>query len=131
MDITLTRNPAQRKNPRLVIFNIEGRPGSVQFFRALFPLNAVPERLTLIGEFAAPKVKETPEERKARLAAMPKMTPAERLAKMEASVAKMKARLQAAAAPTPAPNAIAANEGITSKAAAPTAPHTRAAKGKK
>jgi hypothetical protein len=105
MDITLTRNPAQRKNPRLVIFNIEGRPGSVQFFRALFPLNAVPERLTLIGEFAAPKVKETPEERKARLAAMPKMTPAERLAKMEASVAKMKARL---AAPQPAERVVAA-----------------------
>jgi hypothetical protein len=103
MDLTLVRSTTQRKNPRLVIFNIEGRPGSVQFFRALFPKDAIPTKLSLSGEFAAPKVKETPAERKARFAAI---TPAERLAKMEARVAKMKAKLaaeQAAPAPTPTP----------------------------
>ena len=85
MDITLVRSNSQRKNPRLVIFNIEGRAGSVQFFRTLFQ-DAVPAKLTLIGEFAPPKVKETPEERKARLKALPKLTAAERVAKMGAAI---------------------------------------------
>lgn len=93
----------------------------MQFFRTLFN-DAVPAKLTLTGDFAAPKVKETPEERKARLKALPKATPAGRLAKMEASLAKMKAKLAAApattATPTPAP--------------APTpAPHMRVGKGRK
>jgi hypothetical protein len=95
MDINLVRSPKQRKNPRLVIFTIEGRPGSVQFFRTLFPKD-MPARLTLSGEFAAPKVKETPEQRKARLKALPKLTPAERLARMEKRVANMRAKLAAA-----------------------------------
>jgi hypothetical protein len=116
MDLTLVRSTTQRKNPRLVIFTIEGRPGSVQFFRALFAKDAVPARLRLTGEFAPPKVKETPEERKARLKALPKLTPEQKLAKMEQRLAKMKAKLAAAPAPTPAPTP---------------APHTRAAKGKK
>ena len=100
MEITLARSTAQRKNPHLVMFKIDGRPGSVQFFRALFPKDAVPAQLRLTGEFAPPKVKETPEERKARLKALPKPTAAERLAQMEARVAKMKAKLQTSPAPT-------------------------------
>ena len=98
MEITLVRSAAQPKNPRLVVFKIDGRPGSVQLYRTLFAKDAVPARLTLTGEFAEPKAKETPEERRARLKALPKLTPAERLAKMEERLAKMKARL--AAAPT-------------------------------
>jgi hypothetical protein len=96
------RSTAQRKNPRLVIFNIEGRPGSVQFFRTLFDKDAVPATLRLTGEFAEPRAKLTAEERKARRKAM---TPAERLAQMEKRVAKMKAKLAAEqAAPAPASN---------------------------
>jgi hypothetical protein len=96
MDIALVRSTSQRKNPRLVVFKIEGRPGSVQFFRTLFPNDEVPATLTLTGDFAAPKVKETPEQRKARLKALPKPTAAEKLTKMEARLAKMKAKLAAA-----------------------------------
>src|SRR5258705_2813534 len=99
MEITLVRSAAQRKDPRLVIFNIEGRPGSVQCFRALFPKDAVPATLTLAGAFALPKPKETPEERKARLKALPKLTSQQKLAKMEERLAKMKSKLVAAPAP--------------------------------
>ena len=100
MDITLVRSSAQRKNPRLVIFTIEGRQGSVQFFRTLFAKDAVPARLTLTGTFAEPKVKETSEQRKARLKALPKLTPQEKLVKMEQRIAQMKAKLAAAPAPS-------------------------------
>lgn len=51
------------------------------------------------GVFAAPKqpkVKETKEERKARLAALPKPTLAERIAKREKQLEKDKAKLAAA-----------------------------------
>ena len=68
-NITLIRSTNQRKNPRLVIFTIEGRQGSVQFFRTLFAKDGVPAKLTLTGTFAPPRVKETTEERKARLKA--------------------------------------------------------------
>src|SRR5262245_58105812 len=103
--ITLVRSTAPRRDPRLVIYKLEGRTGSVQFLSTLFGGNQKdqgnpPTTLTLTGTFAAPKPKETPAERKARLAAI---TPAERLAKMEERVAKMKAKLAASdggAAPT-------------------------------
>jgi hypothetical protein len=106
MEITLVRN-ATRKS-RMIIYGIEGRPGNVQFTsKTLFDKDAVPATLRLTGEFAAPKVKETPAERKARLSAI---TPAERLAKMEARIAAMKAKLAAApAAQTGAPTKAAAN----------------------
>ena len=114
MVINLTRSTAPRKDARLVIFNLEGRTGSVQFLKTLFNKDAIPATLTLTGEFAAPKVKETPAERKARLALLPKLTPAERVAKMEERLANMKAKLVA-----PAPKADSA------KAPAPTLPSHR------
>lgn len=106
--LTLRRSTAARRDQRLVIYNIEGRTGSVQFLSTLFggsqkDQGNPPERLTLTGTFAPPKPKETAEERKARLAAI---TPEQRLAKLEQRVAKMKAKV--AAAPTaaaPAPKA--------------------------
>src|SRR3954469_9591204 len=61
MEITLVRSSSQRKNPRLVVFNIQGRSGSVQFFRALFPNDDVPATLTLSGTFAEARATETPE----------------------------------------------------------------------
>ena len=98
--LTLTRSTAPRKDPRLVIYNIEGRTGSVQFLSTLFGGTQVsqgnpPEKLTLSGTFAPPRAKETPEERKARLAAI---TPEQKLAAMEAKIAKMKAKLAAGTA---------------------------------
>ena len=79
--ITLTRSTAPRKDQRLVIYNIEGRKGSVQFLSTLFGSNQTAQgnplpTLTLTGVFAPPPKKETPEERKARLAAI---TPEQRI----------------------------------------------------
>ena len=92
MEITITRSKAARKTNRLVIFD-GGHLHGVQFLRTAFG-ETIPDTLKLTGEgFAAPKVKETPEERKIRLAAI---MPAERLAKMEERVVKMKAKLVAA-----------------------------------
>jgi hypothetical protein len=124
MDLTLLRSTATRKNPRLVIFNIEGRPGSVQFFRALFPQDTahavgVPAKLHLTGEFAPPRVKETPEQRKARLASQPKLTPQQKLVRMEQRLAAMKAQL---AAPQPVAKPVA--DGPTP----PAKPNGKAAK---
>ena len=112
MVINLTRSTAPRKDARLVIFNLEGRTGSVQFLKTLFNQDAIPATLTLTGEFAAPKVKETPAERKARLALLPKLTPAERVAKMEERLANMKAKLvttKADSTKAPAPTSPLAN----------------------
>jgi len=100
LEITLVRSSAARKDPRLVIYNIEGRTGSVQFLSTLFGGTQTsqgnpPERMTLVGEFAPPRVKETPAERKARLALLPKLTPAEKIAKAEERLAKMKMALVA------------------------------------
>ena len=106
MNLIFTRSKAERKDPRLVIFNFaDGRPGSVQFLRTAFGDN-IPETITMSGEFAektekVAKAKETPEARKARLAALPKLTLAEKVAKAEARVAKMKAKLAGAAQPEP------------------------------
>ena len=93
--ITLVRSTAPRKDQRLVIYNIQGRTGSVQFLSTLFGGSQTdqgnpPPTLTLTGTFAAPKPKETPEEREGAPQAI---MPAGRLAKMEARVAKMKAKL--------------------------------------
>lgn len=97
MDLTLNHKPNSRKTDRLVIFDLTDRKGSVQFLRTLFP-DAIPQSIVISGEFSAPRTpraKETPEERKARLKALPKLTPAEKLAKAEERVAKMRAKIQA------------------------------------
>ncbi len=79
----------------------------------------VPPTLTLTGEFAPPKVKETPAERKARLALLPKLTPAERVARMEERLAKMKTKLQAGGGATPAAKTEGEeNRPVATKAAA-------------
>ena len=121
--ITLVKSTAARKSQRLVIYGIEGRRGSVQFLSTLFggdqhSQGNPPEKLTLTGTFAKP---ESDEERKARLAARPKLTEAEKITKLEAQLAKRKAALTTgSSAPTPTP-------------AAPTAsaPKVIAARGKK
>ena len=118
--LKLTISTAPRKSKRLVIYNIEGRTGSVQFLSTLFGGSQTdpgtpPASLELSGEFATPKPKavprasETPEERKARLAALPKLTLEEKVAKQEertnalrAKLAAQKAAAEAAAATAPA-----------------------------
>lgn len=76
--------------------------GAAQVLRfplAVFPDKIAPQTLVDFDEFVpakAPKVRETKEERKARLAAQPKPTEAERIQKAEANLAKRKAKLAAA-----------------------------------
>lgn len=112
--LNLVRSTADRKSKRIVIYNIEGRTGSVQFLSTLFGGDQKsegnpPASLTLSGEFAepkpkaAPRVKETPEERKARLAAMPKLTLAEKVAKAEKKAAALRAKLAKASEPVATP----------------------------
>lgn len=117
MELVLVRNDSDRKSKRLVNYKIEGRTGSVQFLSTLFGGTQTdrgnpPERLTLTGEFAEPKVKvakakETPEERKARLAAMPKLTLEQKVAKAEEKAAKLREKLakKASAGQNPPPAA--------------------------
>jgi hypothetical protein len=128
MELTLTRNHAPRKGDRLVIYNIEGRRGTVQFLTSLFD-KEVPT-LKLVGEFAEPKVpvaKLTAEERKARRALLPKLTPAEKLAQMEKRVATMRAQL-AATSKAPAPTAIVTTPKVVEVPREQTSAHARSAK---
>lgn len=106
--ITLTLNEAPRKSERL-IFYTGGHIHTVQFLKTAFPEGVPPKTLTITGNFAevpAPKVpraKETPEERKARLAAMPKLTLAEKVAKAEKRAQELREKLaKKAAAEAPA-----------------------------
>lgn len=98
MNISLTKSTAARKDDRLVIFNFkDGRAGSVQFLRSAFP-EVIPDEISMSGEFAEPKVrvpkeKETPEQRKTRLAALPKLTLAEKLQRAEERTAKLREKV--------------------------------------
>jgi hypothetical protein len=95
MNLSLTRNDAPRRS-QMFVYGVEGRSGSIRFSKGLFVNQTAPATLTLSdAAFAGPRVKETPAERKARRALI---TPAERLARMETRIAKMKAAL---AAPQP------------------------------
>jgi hypothetical protein len=121
--LNLTHSEAARKTSGLVFFKINDRSGLVQFHRSLFA--DIPATMTLTGVFAAPKAKETPAERKARLALLPKLTPQEKLSKLEEKLAKMKARLAGTSTPaaitkpvvTPAPAASTKPPVLVKKAA--------------
>jgi len=107
MTLNLVRSDSPRKDTRSVVFNIEGRKASVAFPKTLFGANA-PDKLSIEGEFADPrtaKAPETKEERKARLAALPKLTLAEKIAKREEALSKMKAKLAGGDAPAAQPAA--------------------------
>lgn len=102
-EIALTVNTEPRKNTRVLVFDIPGRRASITVPKSLFGDN-VPTSLILTSDVdlapvAEPKPKETKEERKARLAALPKKTPAEKLAALEAKAAKLRAKLEAANKP--------------------------------
>lgn len=99
--VTLIRKPSSPKG-QTVVFGIDGRRGSIRFSKTLF--TTTPDQIVAnIDGLAGPKVKETKEERKARLATQPKKTDADRLAILEAKTARMRERLakKNAAAPVP------------------------------
>ena len=100
--INLTRSDKQRST-QMVVYTVDGRPGSVRFSKTLFKDKNAPEKVTLVTEaFAGPKEpkrQETKEERKARLAALPKPTAAEKVARMEAKLAKLRQKVASEQAP--------------------------------
>lgn len=103
MEITLKRSDKQRST-QMVVYTVDERPGSVRFSKTLFKDKAAPPEVTLQSDaFAGPKEPkrvETKEERKARLAALPKPTAAEKLARLEAKIAKLRPKVEAEASKT-------------------------------
>lgn len=107
VNVSITRKDKERKSSS-VVYDIAGYSGkSVRFTRGLFPDKLGPASASITvpdGFFGAPSVpraKMTAEERKAARAAAPKLTPAEKLAKVNERVAKLQAtaaKLEAATA---------------------------------
>lgn len=102
--VELTRSDKDRSTLMTVYF-VPGRPNtSVRFSKTLFPNSEPPATIEFLpgifGVARASKIKETAEERKARLRALPKPTTAERLAKLEEKLTKMRAKATKEAAKT-------------------------------
>lgn len=98
----LIKDTKERKgNGKSYHYHVEGLRGSVKISSTMFAGTTVPNSIPADSfGFGTPGAKagETKDERKARLAALPKLTPAEKLAKLEAKVARAKAKLAGAAA---------------------------------
>lgn len=93
--ITLTRDTKARKSTSIVYLspNIKG---GVRIAKSAFQNGEAPETLDVSSDhFAQPKPKETKEERKTRLATMPKLTLAEKIAKREKQLEALKAKAAA------------------------------------
>jgi hypothetical protein len=94
---------AKDRSTIMVVYTLPGRPGSVRFSKTLFPDSKAPATIEFpAGLFAGPKVpraQETKEQRKARLAARPKPTAAEKMARLEQKLAKLRAKVQGEGAP--------------------------------
>jgi hypothetical protein len=103
MTLTLT---GHSKNGRAAFYSGARQP--VRYSLALFPNKVAPETIPMEdGIFAPgkqPKVKLTPEERKAAAAAKPKLTLAEKIARAEEKLAAAKAKLAKEAAEAAQPS---------------------------
>ncbi len=96
--ISLTKDTKARKS-NAVTYTAPGYAGSVRFSKSFFADKSGPASMTLSDEsFGAARVakaKLTAEERKALRASQPKLTPAEKLAKIEERAAKLRAKIAA------------------------------------
>lgn len=99
---TVLKLDPKERSLQMIVYKIDGRAGSVRFSKSLFPKGGTPETITfpggIFGVAPTERPKETPEERKARLAARPKPTQAERIARLEKKLAKMRAQTEVEAA---------------------------------
>lgn len=106
-NINLSRSDKQRST-QMVVYTVDGRPGSVRFSKTLFVNKAAPEKInaenfnTVFAGPRVPRAEETKEERKARIAAMPKPTAAEKVARLEAKLAKLRAKVEGTTTDKPA-----------------------------
>lgn len=99
MEIVLSLDTKARKSSA-VVYSGEGLRSGVRIAKSAFANKTAPTTITIVSDsFAQPKVKETKEERKARLAAAPKLTLAEKIAKREASLQALKDKAAKQAAP--------------------------------
>jgi hypothetical protein len=98
MNLSLVRNDKQRKS-NAVTYNVAGYAGSVRFSKSFFADKTGPASFTLdsdqFGEPRKTRATMTAEERKAARANAPKLTPAEKLAKIEERAAKLRAKIAA------------------------------------
>lgn len=104
--ISLTKDTKARKSSS-VIFTGAGLVGSMKLTKSAFPNGVAPNTLVFTiedGVLAAPKqpkAKMTAEERKAARANAPKLSAAEKLAKLNERAAKLQARIDAEAKAAP------------------------------
>jgi hypothetical protein len=91
--VTLTRSTKDRKSTSVVFTNASLR-GSVRVAKTYFG-DDMPETIEISGVFAAPKVKMTAEERKAARKNAPKLSAAEKLAKLQERAARLQKKIEA------------------------------------
>lgn len=100
--ITLTLDPKTRKSTSVVFKLGDGIRGSVRIAKTAFPGGVPPSALTLQSDaenvFATPKAKLTAEQRKEARKNAPKLTPAQKLQKLNERAAKLQAKIDAQAA---------------------------------
>lgn len=100
--VALTLDPKTRKSTSVVFKLPSGIRGSVRIAKTAFPGGVPPASLSLTSDaenaFAQPKAKLTPEQRKEARKNAPKLTPEQKLAKLNERAAKLQAKIAAAAA---------------------------------
>jgi hypothetical protein len=101
MDITVTKDPKARKT-NSIVYSTAGLRGTIRVPRSMFANATAPDSFVISSDaFAEPKaakVKLTPEERKAARANRPQLTLAEKIAKREAALAKLREKMNQEAA---------------------------------
>lgn len=99
MQITLTKSNKNRKSTSIVFTAANGVRGSVRFAKTLFAGGNAPDTLVIENDaFAEPKAKLTPEQRKEQRKNAPKLTAAQKLAKLQERAARLQAKIAAEAA---------------------------------
>ena len=95
--ITLTKSTKPRKSSSVVYMG-EGLRGGLRISKTAFIDGVAPDTFVVSSDVFAPvktKIVETKEQRKARLAALPRLTLAEKIAKREEALARDKKKLEA------------------------------------
>lgn len=101
--ISLTLDPKTRKSTSVVFKLPAGVRGSVRIAKTAFPNGVPPASLSLQSDqenaFAEAKAKLTAEQRKQARKDAPKLSPAQKLAKLQERAAKLQAKIAAEATP--------------------------------
>jgi len=102
MHVTFTKSTKNRKSTSVVYNASNGLRGSARFAKTFFKDGIAPETLVIDGaSFAEPKAKLTAEERKTARKNAPKLSAAQKLAKLNERAAKLQAKINAENAAAP------------------------------